>query len=78
MTSMLDSGKLTPEEYQNMAAVLHIRPLNQNLGYPVPARFNLLSGIQALIGNSRMICRHGQVRAETHGLQVLKAYQAHA
>ncbi len=37
MTSMLDSGKLTPEEYQNMAAVLHIRPLNQNLwSVPLP------------------------------------------
>ncbi|MGC0155524.1 hypothetical protein ACPRNU_23950 [Chromobacterium vaccinii] len=73
LSGLADSGRLTPEEYQTMAPTVYLRTLNADLAYPQPARFDLLSGVQSLLENSKMIGRYDQVRAQMHGLEVLSA-----
>ncbi|WP_145929205.1 hypothetical protein [Chromobacterium vaccinii] len=78
LSGLAKSGKLTPEEYQTMAPTVYLRALNEGQGSPQPERFDLLSGVQSLIENSKMIGRYDQVRAQTHGLELLKAYQTNS
>ncbi|WP_152680383.1 hypothetical protein [Chromobacterium subtsugae] len=75
LIGMLRNGTLSLEEYQTISPTVMLRDINEQLGYSQPARFDLFSGVQSLIENSKMIGRYDQVRAQAHGLQILKAYQ---
>ncbi|AVG17260.1 hypothetical protein CFN79_16110 [Chromobacterium vaccinii] len=78
LSGLANTGKLGSEEFQSIVPAVYLRLLNEQQGAPQAERFDLLAGTQSLIDSSKAFGTLTQVRAESRGLDVLKAYQANS
>ncbi|QND85352.1 Uncharacterized protein ChrSV_3126 [Chromobacterium vaccinii] len=78
LSGLANTGKLSSEEFQSIVPAVYLRLLNEQQDAPQAERFDLLAGTQSLIDSSKVFGALAQVRAESRGLEVLKAYQANS